>query len=154
MSDDPLAVPGEDDAVIADDRAAAQAGEADVALAPCAGHPVAAPRGVGFQRDAATGGGRLAQHQGGARGRVDLHPMVHLDDFNVEFIAERGGGATRERRQEVDAEAHIAGADDRRMPGGGVDPVEIILAEPGRPDHMGDARLGRERSQFDGGGRR
>ena len=51
---DPLAFAGEDDAVVADDRAAAQRREADVALASRAGQAVAAARRMAFQRNAST----------------------------------------------------------------------------------------------------
>src|SRR5271154_434401 len=91
----PLALAGEDDAVIADDRAAAQRRKADVALAARPGQAVAAPRGMLLERHASPAGCRLAKQERGARGRVDLHPMMHLDDLDVEIGPERRRSAPR-----------------------------------------------------------
>ena len=79
----PLAGPGEDDLVLADHVAAAQAGEADGALGPRAGDAVAAALGGVREVDPPPRRRRLAEHQRGARGRVDLGAVVHLDDLDV-----------------------------------------------------------------------
>ena len=111
-----------------------------------AGDAVAAARGMGLEVDAAPLGRRLAEHQRRAGGRVDLHAVVHLDDFDVVSCrrAPRGGLA-HQRRQQVDAEAHIAGAHDRGVTRGGFELCEVVFAEARRADDMDDARLGGER---------
>ena len=58
--------------------------------------------------DAAALGRRLAEHQRSARRRVDLVAVVHLEDLDVEVGIERLGDLARHRRQQVDAEAHVA----------------------------------------------
>src|SRR5689334_695670 len=60
---DPLAGAGEDHAVVPHDRAAPQAGEADVAGAPGSRDAVASPRRVGGEVDAPSARSRLAQEQ-------------------------------------------------------------------------------------------
>jgi hypothetical protein len=64
----PLARAGEDRVVVADHRAAAQRGKADVAIAPRAGVAVARAHAVLSSDDAAALRRRLAQHQRGAGG--------------------------------------------------------------------------------------
>ncbi len=63
---DPLVRAGEDDAVLADHGAAAQAREADVAGFARAGVPVAHAHGMGAEFDVAPGRRGLAQEQRGA----------------------------------------------------------------------------------------
>ena len=60
---DPLALAGEDDAVIADHRAAAQRREADVARAPRAGQAVTAARRMVLERNAAPLSRRFAKQE-------------------------------------------------------------------------------------------
>ena len=62
--------------------------------------------------DAAAFGRRAAEQQRGAGRRVDLLVVMHLQDFDVERLVERLRHALRQRRQQIDAEAHIAGLDD------------------------------------------
>ena len=62
----PLALAGEDDAVIADHRAAAQRGEADVADPARAGQAVTATRRMVLQRNAAAFSRRFAEQERGA----------------------------------------------------------------------------------------
>lgn len=81
--------------------------------------------------------------------------MVHLEDFDVEFVAESGSRTARQRGKKIDAQTHVARANDRRVARGGVKTVEIVLRKSGGADHGGDARLGCKRGKFDGrGGRR
>ena len=68
-------------------------------------------------------GHRLAQHQRGAGGRVDLGAVVHLDDLDVPVRPERPRRLPGEAGEQVDAEAHIAGADDDRVPRRRVEPL-------------------------------
>ena len=50
--------------------------------------------------DAAPLGGGCAEHQRGARRRVDLIAVMHLDDLDVEVLVQRLGDAAGERRPE------------------------------------------------------
>src|SRR5258708_2489737 len=43
--------------------------------------------------------------------------MMHFDDLDVEFLTERPRHAFHQRRHEIDAEAHVARADDRSTAG-------------------------------------
>ena len=65
------------------------------------------------QLHAAALGGRLAQHQGGAGGGVDLAPVVGLEDLDVLVAGRQGaGGLGDQAHQHVDAQREVAGADD------------------------------------------
>ena len=61
----------------------------------------------------------LPQHQRRAGRRIDLVAVMHLQDLDVEVGIERLRHLARERGQQVDAEAHVAGRDDGGMAGGG-----------------------------------
>src|ERR1700734_3655151 len=74
----PLALAGEDDAMIADHRAAAPRGEADIADAARASQAVTATRRMVLQRDAVAFSRRFAEQERGARGCIALHAMMHL----------------------------------------------------------------------------
>ena len=63
---------------------------------------------MGVQVDAAAGGGGFTEQQGGARRRVDLGPVMHFDDFDVEAFVQRLRDALDQRGEQVDAEADIA----------------------------------------------
>ena len=54
-----------------------------------AGYSVAAPRGMTGKLDAAPFRRRFAKQQRRARGRIDLHAVMHLDDLDVEFGPKR-----------------------------------------------------------------
>jgi len=100
--------PAKDHAVIAGDGAAAQRRKADIARPARAGEAVTAARRMQMEIDAAARRRRLAQHQGGARRRVDLGLVVHLQNFDIEIRIERLCHPLYQRRQQIDAEAHIA----------------------------------------------
>jgi ribosome-binding factor A len=142
--DDPLARPREDHLVLADDIAAPQAREADRALPPGPGHPVAPAFGEIGEIGAAPPCRRLAEHQGRARGRVDLHPVMHLDDLDIVVDAEESGRSRHQRREQVHPEAHVAGFHDRRVAGGGGEALAMLSPEPGRADDEDEAGLGGE----------
>ena len=55
-----------------------------------------------------------AEEEGGARGRVDLVPVVHLEDLDVEVRVERPRRLAHQDGEKVDAEAHVAGFHDAR----------------------------------------
>ena len=94
--------------------AAAQRRKADVAGAARAGLAVAAARRALVEIDAAALRRRAAEHQRGAGRRVDLLVVVHLEDLDVEVLVERLRHALDQRRQQIDAQAHVAGLDDHR----------------------------------------
>ena len=98
-------------------------------------------------------GRRVAEQQRGAGRRVDLLVVMHLDDFDVEFIAEGGGDALDQRGEQIDAEAHIAGFDDPRPFGRRRDDFFRLGGEAGGADHVHEAVRGRVFDQHRGGGR-
>ena len=53
------------------------------------------------------------------------------------------------RGEQVDAETHVAGADDHGVAGGGLQLGEIVGAHACRADDMDDARLRRQSRHFD-----
>jgi len=62
-----------------------------------------------IQRDLAAGGGRLAQQQGSARRRAStLALWWNSRNFDIEILVERLRDPLHQRRQQIDAEAHIA----------------------------------------------
>ncbi len=80
---DALARAGEDHRVVADDIAAAQRREPDGSRLALAGHAFARiDRAVG-ERATGAARGRLAQSDRRAGRRVDLVPVMHLDDLDV-----------------------------------------------------------------------
>ena len=125
---DPLGGPGEDHAVLADHGAAAQRRKADVARLARAGLAVAAARRMRREIDAAAFRRRAAEHQRGAGRRVDLLVVMHLEDFDVEAVVERLGHALGQRREQIDAEAHVAGLHDHGALGGLRD-LRLFVAE-------------------------
>ena len=88
-------------------------GKADVARLARAGLAVAAARRMRGEIDAAALRRRAAEHQRGAGRRVDLLVVMHLENLDVEAVVERLRHALGQRRQQIDAEAHVAGLDDR-----------------------------------------
>ena len=80
--------------------------------------------------------------------------VVQLEDLDVEFGPERARHSCRETGQKIDAETHIAGLDDRRVPSSCLDLGLIISREPGRADDIDDARLSGEPGESDRGLRR
>ena len=99
--------------MLADDRAAAQRREADVAALARAGMAVADADRMRGEIDAAPLRRRLAEQQRRARRRVDLVAVVHFEDLDVEIGVERLRRLADEHGEEIDPEAHIARLDDR-----------------------------------------
>ncbi len=91
---------------------------------------------------------RLAQHQRGAGRRIHLVSMMHLEDAQIE-AGQRFYRLLHQRREQIDAKAHVSRLDNDSVARGGADFGLIIVREPRRPDHMNDARLGRERRALD-----
>ena len=117
-----------------------------------AGDAVASAFGVLFKADAAALRRRLTEQQCRAGGRVDLVAMMHLDDFDIPAIVERLRRLPDKRRQQIDAEAHIAGLDDGGVAGRACNLLFVFGCEAGRADHMNDPRLRGKRGEFDAGG--
>ena len=68
--------------------------------------------------------------------------MVHFQHLDVEiFRSERLGRLLDEHREQIDAEAHIAGFDDRRVAGGCGDLCIVLGGAAGGADDMHDPRL-------------
>src|SRR5579875_2855491 len=106
-----LARSGEDHGMFADDRAAAERRKADRAAFARTGRAIARAQRMFRQCDAAPARGSLAQKQSGAGGRVDLHAMMRLDDFDVVIGSKRTSRLFDERSKQVHAKTHIAGFD-------------------------------------------
>ena len=140
-------------AVLAGHGAAAQGGKADVARLARAGDAVAAAIRMLIERDAAAGGGGLAQHQRSARGRIDLHAVMGFDDLDVEALVECLGDALDHRGEQIDAQAHIARLHHDRAVGDALDHGVVGGRQSGGADDVHDAALGRDRDIGDGRGR-
>src|SRR5258706_525723 len=118
---DALAGAGEKDGVVADRIAAARDREADRPRLALAGHAVAREHRVLLERGAARACGDLAQLERGARRRVDLHLVVHLEDFRVVIGAERLRRHRHQLHHHVHAHAHVGRHDDGDVLRGRVD---------------------------------
>src|SRR5260370_22894614 len=106
---DPLRRTGKDHGMLADHRAAAQRSKADITGTARAGHAVTAAHRMPRKIDAAALGSGAAEHQRGARWRIDLLVVMHFDDLDVVIVVERLSHALHQRRKQTDAETHIAG---------------------------------------------
>ena len=73
---------------------------------------------------------------------------MHFQDLDV-VIGQRLGGALHQRRQQVDAQAHIAGLDDHGMARRRLDARFVFGGKAGGADDMDDARLRRQIGQHD-----
>ncbi len=80
-----------------------------------------------LQSDVPALGRRLAQKQGGARGRIHLHAVMHFDNFDIKTRVERPCRLLHQRGQNIHPEAHIAGLDDDGVPRGGLELGEMRL---------------------------
>src|SRR5581483_12483234 len=101
-----------EDAVLADDRAAAEGSETDIIAPARAGVAVTASDRMRREIDAPSRGDGAAEEKGRARGRVDLVLVMHLEDLDVEIGIEGPRRLSHQDGQQIDAEAHIAGLDD------------------------------------------
>ncbi len=85
------------------------------------------------------------EQQSGAGRRIDFLIVMHLENFDVERGIERLGHALGQRRQQIDAEAHIAGLDDLGRLGRVLDLAFVGGAQAGGADDVHLAGLGGER---------
>ena len=51
-------------------------------------HAMAMVNRMRFKRNATPIGRRFTEHERGARRRIHLHAVMHLDDFDIEFGSE------------------------------------------------------------------
>src|ERR1700730_3820013 len=98
-----LSVARKEHGVLADEVAAAHHGKADVAGTARRAAP-AIPDGDVGQLPAAPLSDSRAQGERGTRGRILLHPMMRLDDLDVEAARQRRGGGARKLEQHRGAE--------------------------------------------------
>ncbi len=136
---DALAGSREQHRVIADDVAAAHGREADRLRIAFAGGALAS-----VDRDAPkVAPERLRNHlahlQRGTGRRVDLVPMVRLDDLDVVFVSEYAGCHLEQAQRDVHADAHVRREHDRNRLGRARDRRASGIVEPGRSDHHPDA---------------
>ena len=143
----PLAGASEYHIMVADDRAAAQGRKADVSRLARSCVPVPHTLRMLRQLDAAPLRRRLAEQQRRARGRIHLQAVVHLDDFDVVFLAQRRRHFLHEASQKIDAERHVARAHDDCVARRCVDLAQIVRAKACSADDMHSARLRRQRCE-------
>lgn len=74
-----------------------------------------------------------------------------LDDLDIPVRVEGGGNLAGQLGQQVDAKAHVAGADDDGVARGRPEPFKVSGLQPCRPDDMDRARLRGKRREFDAG---
>ena len=117
------------------------------------GMAVAAARRMLVERDLAAGCRGLAEQECGAGRRVDLGLVVHFQDFDIKTLVERLRDALDQRRQQIDAEAHIARLHHDGALGDALDDRIIGRRQSGGADDMHEAALGGDRDIGDGGGR-
>ena len=77
--------------------------------------------------------------------------VVHFDDLDVEILVECGCNLGGEGRKQVHTQAHIAGLDDAGLPRGFSDSGGIVAGETGRANDVGNAMLGGQAGEPDGG---
>ena len=79
---------------------------------------------------------------------------MHLENFDVPILAQRGGHCPGQGHEQVHAEGHVAGLHDPRVVSRGLELREIVVLETRRPDDVDNAGLGRERRKRHGCRRR
>ena len=144
---DALGRTGKNHRMVADNRAAPQRGKADIAGAPRTGHAVAAAHRALGEIDATARRRGAAEHERGAGRRVDLFVVMHFDDFDVVVLAERLRDALDQRREQVDAQTHVAGFHHRRTACGFGDRRFFLGRMAGGADDVHDAGGGGELGQ-------
>ena len=97
-----------------------------------------------FHLDGSAGRRRLAQEQGCSGGCVDLVPVVHFDNLDVEILPQCSSGFPHKGGQQIDPQTHIARFDDPGMARRRLDPGFSRFIYPRRADDMDDPGLSRE----------
>src|SRR3954447_20049861 len=85
-------------------------------------------------------GGRLPQEQCGARGRVDLIAVMHLQDLDIPIGSEPRRRLLDKLTEEVDAERRIRRMDDCNLASSLLDLRAVLGLEPGGADEDGNPR--------------
>lgn len=129
--DDPLTFAGENHVMLADDVAAANCRESDIALAPGPGDPVAATVRNFAERAAPAFGSGFAQHQGCSRWRIDLLVVVRLNDLDVKVVAQRRRNLARQSQKQVHTKRHVPRSHHNRVTGRGIDRGKIRVRQTG-----------------------
>ena len=149
---DALIGPGENHLMIACGGAAAQRREADVARNARAGVTVAGADRSLIEIDAAAVRGSLTEQIGGPRRRIDLLPVVHFENLDVEILVERLRHLLDQRRQQINAKAHIARLHHDGLRGHALDDRVVRCRETRGADDVNDTALGRNGDIGDGRG--
>ena len=130
---DDLVAAAEQHAVLADDRAAADSGNADLVRRTLFAALVAV---VDIFSLVGQGGGNcVCEHDRRAGRRVELLIVVLLDDLNVVLVAENGSRLLEQLAHQVDADGHVARTEYRNGGGGCADAVKLLGAVAGGADH-------------------
>ena len=144
---EPLAGGGKNDGVIAHHVAAAQGVHADHALGPRADIAVAAMQSQLVVGAARRLGQDFAQPPRGSAGRVELLPVMHLDDFLVVILAERFRRDLRQVKKEIHADRKIGREDDGNRPRRRFDRLALVGGMARRADDQRLAVVRRESSR-------
>lgn len=142
--DDAFSVSGKNDIVLANDITTPYDAEPDAAAWPWSGNSVPRPDFDIFKPPASAISSSLAQHERSSRRRIDLVPVMGLDDLDVKVLIEGCRDLPGYLDKQVDPKAHVAGPDDRCMKRGSRDSLEITFGQTGGSDDVNRARLGRE----------
>src|SRR5262249_34428318 len=108
---DPLAGTSENHSGLANHVAAPQRRKTDIALPPRPHVAVPGAHALFPKQDIPPLGGGRPKHERGARWRVTLVAVMHLEDLDVELGPQSLRDALGKDREQVDAKAHIAGLD-------------------------------------------
>ena len=133
---DDLVRTAEDDFVLADDGAGTDRVDADLVDRAF----LALRRAVGLVVDRLrkNGGDLVGDHQSCAAGRVELLVVMRFDDLDVETGVEDLGRFFRQFGDQVDADRHVGGEEDRDGLCRFIDLCQLLFVEAGRADDDGD----------------
>ena len=119
-----LTLCGEPDAVLTYNIAGADCLETDRLRITFAGDPLAAIDSNLAEITTEHPGNHFSHAQGCARWRIDLVPVMRLDNFDIVVLADNLRGQGKQLESEIDADTHVGSKDD-----------SVLLCDPG------DARL-------------
>ena len=150
---DPLALAGENDIVIADDRTAADAGQPDRALGPRTRQPCTAVDAQFGQRRPPPARRGLAKQDRGAGRSIDLVAVMRFDDLDIPVGAEARRCLAHQLREQRDTKRGIARLEDRDVSRRGIDHGVLVDAEArGADDDRRARRPGGGDMRLQGGG--
>ena len=145
---DTLAFAREDHVMLAHDVATAHRSKADVTPGPRPGDAITPRVAHCVQGHAAPCRRSLAQHQGSARWRIHLHAVMRLDHLDVPVGVQRLGHQPGHPHQQVQSQAHVAGAHDHRVMRGQRNGAQMLCLQPCGADHMHGTGLGGQRRKL------